>query len=60
MRPMPSLPVISISAWLISSACGAAFQRARPGDQRQRPVIAEREVADMDGARRFHGYTNRD
>ncbi len=60
MRPSPSLPVISVERVAHLQRVAAALQRARPGDERHRPVIAEREVADMDGARRFHGYTNRD
>ncbi len=34
---------------------GAAFEHARPGDQGQRPVVADGDVADGDGARRGHG-----
>jgi hypothetical protein len=29
----------------------AALERARPRDQRQRPIIAERQIADMDVTR---------
>ena len=46
-------PVSSTSAWLISCAWLPALERARAGDQRQRPVVAEREIADMDMMR--HG-----
>jgi hypothetical protein len=31
-----------------------ALERARPRDQRQRPIIAERQIADMDVTRGGH------
>ena len=56
MSPMPELGRHLHQRLAHLHGMGAGFQRAGSGDQRQRPVIADGEIADGDMARLGRGY----